>query len=110
MTIVNSIQQAQSLIQQLAHSLDNDSDKDLLKSLSIELHKIDLAAQTLLNTQIADTSSGTPEIKSGCYVFPGQKEFFCPHCYDNAGDKIPTKRMNSKLRICSRCRSSIKLT
>ncbi len=114
MTIIKSITHSKSLLQQISghQKLANDPElTDLLNSLSVELETITLAASQLLEEQASIQgsviSNTKPKMKSGCYIFADQKGFFCPHCYDNTGHKIPTKRMNSKLRVCPSCRSSI---
>ncbi|MFW5451252.1 MAG: hypothetical protein ACKE9I_06605 [Methylophagaceae bacterium] len=112
MTIIKSIDHSKSLVQQIsAHKqlANNPELANLLNSLSAELDIIHLEASQLRkqNNSSQGVSNSKPEMKSGCYIFADQKGFFCPHCYDNIGHKVPTKRMNSKLRVCPSCRSSI---
>lgn len=105
MTIFNSIEQAKLLLQQLSNSSQNE---ELLDSITKELDNITLLAQQLAGEASPNSSSSRPETRSGCYVFADSKGFFCPNCYDNAGTRVPTKRLNSKLRVCPACRASIK--
>ncbi len=107
MTIFAAIKRAQLLLNNASTSNNNAEITGLLQSLSTELENINTFAHQL-NTEQASTSQVTPETKSGCYVFADEKGFFCPHCYDNTGTKVPTKRMNSQLRVCPSCRTSIR--
>ncbi len=105
MTIFNSIEQAKLLLEKLSNDNQN---KDLLDSISKELDNITVFAQQLTEKTPSNSAHSKPEIKSGCYIFAGEKGFFCPNCYDNTGNKISTKRLNSQLRVCPQCRVSIK--
>ncbi len=105
MTIFNSIKQAKLLLSKLSNGHQN---KDLLNSLSKELDNITVFAKQLTEEKPQTSISSKPEIKSGCYIFANQKGFFCPNCYDNTGNKVSTKRLNSQLRVCLQCRASIK--
>ena len=106
MTIFAAIKRSQLLLKNASTS-NNTEIADLLQSLSTELENINTFAHQL-NTEQASTSQVTPETKSGCYVFADEKGFFCPVCYDRDKRKIPTTRINSKLRVCSVCRINIK--
>ncbi|MFW5427431.1 MAG: hypothetical protein ACKE8G_06420 [Methylophagaceae bacterium] len=105
MTIFNSIEQAKLLLEKLSI---NNKNEDLLASISTELDNITLFAKQLTRKNPPTPVPFKPEIKSGCYVFADQKGFFCPNCYDNTGNKVSTKRLNSQLRVCPQCRASIK--
>ncbi|MBL1321639.1 MAG: hypothetical protein COA63_011340 [Methylophaga sp.] len=105
MTIFKSIDQAKSLVKQLSK---NKSDELILRSISKELESITVFARQLTDETVLSPSPSKPEIKSGCYIFANAKGFFCPNCYDNTGNKVATKRLNSKLRVCPECRASIK--
>jgi predicted RNA-binding Zn-ribbon protein involved in translation (DUF1610 family) len=61
---------------------------------------------TLTNPE-TNNASALVDSKSGCYIFEGVSGFFCPNCFDNRQQRINTKRLNSKLRVCPQCRSSI---
>ena len=104
MTIFNSIEKAKSLLKQLS----NNNHDEIVSSISKELENISVFAQTLTGEGAQNASSSKPEIKSGCYIFANEKGFFCPNCYDHTGNKAPTKRLNSQLRVCPACRASIK--
>jgi len=106
-TIFKSIAQTQALLQQLSTTLQNNDDGHVLQSISKELDKITLFAQKLTGEKPLSSTNTKLEIKSGCYLFPDEKSFFCPHCYDKTGNKVPTKRLNSKLRVCPACRTSL---
>jgi predicted RNA-binding Zn-ribbon protein involved in translation (DUF1610 family) len=105
MTIFNSIEQAKLLLEKLSI---NNQNEDLLASLSKELDNITVFAEQLTGEMISNSSLSQPEIKSGCYIFANERGFFCPNCYDNTGNKVSTKRLNSKIRVCPQCRASIK--
>ncbi len=45
---------------------------------------------------------------TGCYRQGKEQVFYCPHCYESQQDLIATQRINSRLRVCPQCRSSIK--
>ena len=104
MTIFNSIEKAQSLLKQLSKNNHDEA----VSSISKELDNISVFAHKLTGKTFPNSSSSKPEIKSGCYIFANEKGFFCPNCYDNTGNKVPTKRLNSQLRVCPVCRASIK--
>ncbi len=69
------------------------------------------AAKLSQQTDTSQTSNSQTNIeldnKSGCYVFEGVSGFFCPNCFHNHQQRINTKRLNSKLRVCPSCRASI---
>ena len=104
MSIHQAIKQAQQIVKQL--STQPKTDTKLLQKLTQELDNIAHYANTLAIDN-ARNDIHKPEMKSGCYIFSDEKGFFCPSCYDRAGQKVPTKRLNSKLRVCPACRSSI---
>ncbi|PHS31659.1 MAG: hypothetical protein COA95_05865 [Methylophaga sp.] len=104
MTIFNSIEQAKSLLSQLSNTTQH---KNLVDSISKELETITVFAQQLTKKSSPDPTISKPEMKSGCYIFANAKGFFCPNCYDNTGNKVATRRLNSKLRVCPICRASI---
>lgn len=112
MTILESISHSQTLLQEIANSNQSNNAEitRLTGLLASELDKINAFSLQLLDdtTTEQSTTSAKPEIQSGCYVFAGEKGFFCPHCYDNLGNKVATTRINKKLRVCPACRTSIK--
>ena len=94
----------QSLLQQLANhpSVIADQDlQDLCQAITNET-----GSQVENNTSTTITTA-TIDPKTGCYLFEDDAGFFCPNCLDNRQQKINTKRLNSKLRVCPSCRSSI---
>lgn len=123
MDIFAPITQSQLLIKQLSSAIKHKTNPEidsLLKMLSSHLVEIEITTSAmqqqikLLNKNQTHSQKGTviittkPEIKSGCYIFSGEKGFFCPQCYDKHDNKVATTRLNSKLRICPVCRASIK--
>lgn len=106
MTILDTLNNSQSLVQQISSINKDDDIQGLLSSLSAELITLQSSIKQLQLASALETSK--PEMKSGCYIFANQKGFFCPHCYDNNAQKVTTKRMNSKLRVCPACRTGIK--
>jgi hypothetical protein len=123
MTIFDPITQSQSLLSQLQTTLNSHNNLEtnhLLSLLESHLQQIKLNTsslqqqiiqlqknQPITKKQIV-TDTVKPEIKSGCYIFEGEKGYFCPRCYDQDSNKVATARLNSKLRICPTCRTSIK--
>jgi len=120
MTILDSINYSQTLLQQLLTQDDvNAKVKESLSALQTELDTVSSQAHQLVDdlvqmrnqkqsTDQAQAIPKRPEMKSGCYVFEGEKGFFCPNCYDNYDKKVATARINKKLRVCPSCRTSIK--
>lgn len=121
MEIFEPIIRSQALLKQISserNTTDEDRLTSLLISLSEELNDIKLIAhqlteeiQQLQNKQQNPSTtqdSTKPEIKLGCYIFTNEKGFFCPNCYDQAGNKVATTRINSKLRVCPTCKITIK--
>ena len=115
MTILNSIQQVQELIQQLSSNPKIAEDTELnsiLTLLNSEVESIKSKAEKL-SSQAGSAQvkiSGMPHIdaKSGCYKFDNEQGFFCPNCYDQSSNRVQTKRLNKQLRVCPTCRASIK--
>lgn len=120
MTIIDNIKQAQILLQHISSQDSfNTEVSESLSSLQIELDTASSQAQQLVEKlkqlQTPDNSEAhsqitpsLPKMESGCYVFKGDKGFFCPRCYDRDGHKVATARINKKLRVCPECRASIK--
>lgn len=123
MTIFDPITQSQSLVKQLQATLNNVNNletNNLLNILESQLQQIKSNTSSLqqeitelhnkqsITTKKTATDTFKPEIKSGCYIFEGEKGYFCPKCYDEHNNKRATARLNSKLRICPACRTSIK--
>lgn len=123
MDIFDPIAQSKSLIKQLSAVITDNRQPEiasLLDALTRHLDQIK-ANTSSLQQQVVLLSKNpthlkkhspivinTPGVKSGCYIFSGEKGFFCPRCYDEYGNKVATTRLNSKLRICPACRTSIK--
>jgi len=120
MTIIDSIKRSQTLLQHISSQENfNTEVTESLSSLQAELNTISSQAQQLSerlkqlqtshnSTEHSQTTPKIPEMKSGCYIFEGEKAFFCPHCYDNHSHKVATARINKNLRVCPTCRASIK--
>ena len=89
-----------NLIKQIAERL-SDEDQNLIA----ELEK---ALDAILTGESAETSRLKRDPTSGCYQIEGDPARYCPHCYEKDQQQIATQRINSKLRVCQRCRSSIK--
>lgn len=99
-------------LQQLLNTLQthpvvtsNEELNTLSKSIENEVTK--LLKQVNKTEKTDNTSSANIDEKSGCYVFEGISGYFCPNCFDNQQQRVNTKRLNSKLRICPQCRASI---
>jgi len=120
MDIFDPINRSQTLLTQLPAAISHDNKAEiqvLISALENQLALIKSNTSTLqqqltqLNKSSATKTSSIaskPEMKSACYVFAGEKGFFCPRCYDNHNTKVATTRLNSKLRICPVCKMSIK--
>src|SRR5690606_33198590 len=78
----------------------------LVDDIYNELGKLNKALQTQASAQAA--TDATLDLATGCYRFTNDEGFYCPPCYDNQHQKIATQRINSKLRVCPQCRSSLK--
>ncbi|MDH5357861.1 MAG: hypothetical protein OEY48_07785 [Gammaproteobacteria bacterium] len=124
MNIFDPINRSQALVQRIASQLtSNETDlTELLTELSTHLNEIKLNTHNLNNklSKYAENQKNScdldaentltkPALKSGCYIFEGEKGYFCPNCYDRDRTKAATTRINSKLRVCPVCRASLKL-
>ena len=123
MDLFAPINNSQALLEQLSVAIDNNNKSEIkivISSLTCHLEQIKTNTSALQQqiTQLSKNQSNAmkaapiiiakPELKSGCYIFSGEKGFFCPRCYDNHGNKVATTRLNSKQRICPACRASLK--
>lgn len=123
MDIFDPINHSQALLMQLSASINSNNESEtkmVISSLASHLEQIKTNTSTLQQQikQLSKNQSNAmkaapiiiakPELKSGCYIFAGEKGFFCPRCYDNHNNKIATTRLNSKQRICPACRASLK--
>ena len=123
MDLFAPINHSQALLEQLSLAIDKNNKSEIkivISSLTCHLEQIKTNTSTLQQqiTQLSKNQSNAmkaapiiiakPELKSGCYIFSGEKGFFCPRCYDNDGNKVATTRLNSKQRICPACRASLK--
>ncbi len=106
MTLSERIKQVQHQLSQLAKMVDDTTLNHQLNMLVEELNQI--AQDASPDTTKTSSINTRPELKNGCYIFADQKGFYCPNCFDRDGTKAVTTRINSKLRICSICRTSIK--
>lgn len=105
MTLSDRIKHVQQNLSQLTQTVADTALKHKLNMLVEELSHIALDAGPDKTTISVNTAV---ELKNGCYVFPNQKGFYCPSCFDRDGTRAVTTRINSKLRICSVCKASIK--
>ena len=106
MTLLTSINRADALVQELT-SRNTDVDMHtLLSALGKELKTLRTSIE---HDQVSISSPQVPlKTEYGCYIFNDDKQYYCPLCYDNTNTKVATQRINSKLRVCPACRSSIK--
>uniref|UniRef100_UPI003F69E91B hypothetical protein n=1 Tax=Methylophaga sp. TaxID=2024840 RepID=UPI003F69E91B len=81
------------------------ADKNLVHSLQDEL---ELVCQNKITQQATQTHHPEIDINSGCYRFDGDPNFYCPQCFDQRQQRIPTQRINRQLHVCTQCRSSLK--
>lgn len=113
MTISNSIDRSQALLQQLsAHQeiAEHDDLNELVLALGQELEKIKSQVSDASTAKSSPGQNLIPQVdeKTGCYKFENEQGFFCPNCYDQTNSRMPTKRLNKQLRVCPTCRASIK--
>ena len=111
MSIINSISHTKSLLDKAIDKLDPLNNKEVINILTTVKQELELIKSQTQKLKTASSKTATktkPKIKSGCYVFDGEKGFFCPQCFDKGDTKSPTKRMNSQVRVCPLCRTSIK--
>jgi hypothetical protein len=123
MDIFDPITQSQALLEQLSEAINSNNESEIkivISALASHIEQIKTNTSTLQQqiTQLSKNQSMTmkqtpiiiakPELKSGCYIFSGEKGFFCPRCYDSHSNKVATTRLNSKQRICPACRASLK--
>lgn len=116
MTIFDSLQHTQNLLQQLAEhqKISDDAElSSLTDALISEMNTLKTKVTTLTPQPTAaeqPPEANTPIIceKTGCYKFDNEQGFFCPNCYDQSGSRVPTQRLNKQLRVCPKCRASIK--
>ena len=116
MTIIDSFQHSQNLLQQLAEhqkicddvELSSLTDELISEINSLKTKVATITRQPTAAEQSAESKAPTVCEKSGCYKFENEQGYFCPNCYDQTGSRIPTKRLNRLLRVCPSCRSSIK--
>jgi len=121
--IFEPINDSQALLIILADAISRNNELEItanIHALGLHLEQIKTNTSFLQQqlTQLSKNQNGAlkqtssiiakPELKSGCYIFSGEKGFFCPRCYDNHGNKVATTRLNSKQRICPVCRTSLK--
>ena len=108
MTIIDSINRSQSLVQEISSINSASEVSSLLLTLTQELTTLKSMVKQIQVNEQAKQTGHKAEMKSGCYIFTGDKNYYCPNCYDNHDIKTATKRMNSKLRVCPGCRASIR--
>lgn len=92
-------QTIQSLLQQIAAKLPAD-----------DQHLVTALQDVLKQPQPGAASTAVPELdaSTGCYRFDLDPGFYCPKCFENTKQRVPTQRVNRKLRICTQCRASLK--
>jgi predicted RNA-binding Zn-ribbon protein involved in translation (DUF1610 family) len=98
MNLTESFQKAKQLIEEL--------DIDLSKKTEL-IHVIKTIEQLAKNGQHSQQLLSF-DTQSGCYVIEGDASRYCPQCYEKDQHRSATQRINSKLRVCPRCRKSIK--
>ncbi len=92
-----------TLLQQIADKLPA-TEQHLVTALRTEIEQL---------TKTKGSSSTTPlhpikDEASGCYRIANDPAFYCPNCYDRKQLRVPTQRLNKKLRVCPQCRGSIR--
>lgn len=107
MSLNAAIQQARQIVKTLQ---DEQPESLPLQALNKELATIENEVRRL--TLKTDSQSAVPALKadekSGCYLSDDGTTFYCPRCYEKENKLSATQRINSRLRVCSHCRTSIK--
>lgn len=92
-----------TLLQQIADKLNTD-EQHLVTELRTEIEQLSQKKATSSSTALAPVKDEA----SGCYRIANDPAFYCPHCYDRKQLRVPTQRLNKKLRVCPQCRGSIR--
>ena len=98
-------------IRQLLKQLDADAtpqQQPIIQQITNTFKDLELQLASSSETSITSPNIPTLDQKSGCYRFENDPNFYCPHCFDRDQYRSATQRINSKLRVCTRCRSSLK--
>jgi hypothetical protein len=92
-----------TLLEQIAAHIP-ETEQHLLTALRSEINQLSKGPGQ------SETTRSTPVIDpaSGCYRLANDPAFYCPHCYDRNQQRVPTQRLNRKLRVCPQCRSSLR--
>ena len=106
MSLEQALRRAQTLLTQLQQQSD-ETNKVLLDELSEELTTI---KKLVAEPAASSTKSRLPQLDnaSGCYRFAEDPGYYCPLCFDQRQLRVITQRINSRLRICTQCRTSLK--
>jgi hypothetical protein len=111
MTIFDAISRSQYLLKQLT-GCEPDKHATLVSQLASELKIIHSLAEQMQGrtnpSQPSAKSLAEIDPQSGCYRFENEQAYYCPLCFDNSNQRVATKRLNSRLRVCPNCRASIK--
>jgi len=91
------------LMQQIADKLPADQ-QHLVDELRTEIGQLTQAK----NASSTATLMPEKDEASGCYRIANDPAFYCPNCYHRKQLRVPTQRLNKKLRVCPQCRSSIR--
>jgi predicted RNA-binding Zn-ribbon protein involved in translation (DUF1610 family) len=92
----------ESLLQQLADKLPAQ-EQQLVTALRNEIEQL-----TQTKQPASSTTALPKKDETGCYRISNDAAFYCPNCYDQRQLKVPTQRLNRKLRVCPQCRASIR--
>lgn len=95
------------LLQQLRQKL-SEKDHVLIDELELEIKA--QRYNTHASQDAKSLSSPAFNPKTGCYEKEGSVNQYCPSCYDSQQRLHQTQRINSRLRVCTVCRTSIKPT
>jgi len=95
-----------SLIAQIKACV-SPQDQHLLDTLEKEIAQL-VAGDSDQQSNYPSANAPTLNPKTGCYHVAPNPAQYCPKCYDSSQALVTTQRLNSKLRICSQCRASIK--
>lgn len=96
-------QAIETLLQQITDKLPAD-EHHLVTALHAEIEQLSQGKKA------SSTSAPIPvkDEASGCYRIANDPAYYCPNCYDRKQLRVPTQRLNKKLRVCPQCRGSIR--
>jgi Zn finger protein HypA/HybF involved in hydrogenase expression len=100
---IMTTQTIETLLQQIADKLPA-SEQHLVTALYAEIEQLTKEKKASSASALAPSKDEA----SGCYRIANDPAYYCPNCYDRKQQRVPTQRLNKKLRVCPQCRASIR--